>query len=65
MSVEIYRGRSLSVSEWCSHRGMSRAMFYLLRAEGKAPKTYCVGKRRYVGPTADREWLAAREAEAA
>jgi hypothetical protein len=39
-------------------------MFYLLDKQGKAPKTYYVGRKRLVGPEADVAWVREREAEA-
>jgi hypothetical protein len=59
------RNESFTVSEWCQHRRVSRAMLYKLMAQGLAPATYNVGNRRYVSPEADAAWLASREAEAA
>jgi hypothetical protein len=56
---------SMTVTEWCQHRRVSRAMAYKLWAQGKGPKYYCIGSRRYISAEADAAWLAAREAEAA
>lgn len=53
---------SYSVDEWCVLRKISRAKFYLMITEGTAPRTYHVGKRRYISAAADAAWLAAREA---
>jgi len=56
---------SFSVEEWCRHRKLSRASFYTLAQEGKAPRSYRVGSRRYISAEADAAWLREREAEAA
>jgi len=56
---------SFTLSEWCKHRRISKAMLYKLLAQGLGPATYFVGSRRYVSAQADAAWLASREAEAA
>jgi hypothetical protein len=38
-------------------------MFYKLDEQGKAPKTYHVGVRRFITDEADAAWLRDREAE--
>jgi Zn-dependent peptidase ImmA (M78 family) len=60
---ERQRRDSYSIAEWCVHRRISRAMFYLLDRQGLAPKTYYVGARRFISDEADAAWLTAREAE--
>jgi hypothetical protein len=40
-------------------------MYYKLKSQGLAPRTHSVGDKQLIGPDADRECLAAREAEAA
>jgi hypothetical protein len=57
-------GDSFSVEAWCKHRGLSRSMFYLLDKQGKAPRTYSVGKLRFITAESDLAWLRDREAEA-
>ena len=56
-------GPSYTIAEWCALRKVSRAMFYKLEAQGKAPRTYNVGTKRAISPAADAEWVCAREAE--
>ena len=51
---------SFSVEEWCRHRKLSRATFYELAQEGKAPKSYRVGCRRYISAEGDAAWLRER-----
>jgi predicted DNA-binding transcriptional regulator AlpA len=54
---------SYTLAEWCELRRISRAMFYKLAAEGKAPQTHNVGIKRLISPEADARWLRDREAE--
>ena len=56
---------SFTIDEWCAHRKVSRPMFYKLDAQGKAPKTHNAGRKRLISPTADADWLAETESEAA
>jgi len=45
-----------SVDEFCSAHAISRAMFYKLRADGKAPRTMSVGSRTLVSYEAAADW---------
>lgn len=56
---------SFTIPEWCRHRKVSRSMFYKIKSQGIAPKTYNVGARQLISAEADAEWLRAREAELA
>jgi len=58
------RNASMSIDEWCAHRRVSRAMLYKLWKEGKGPKWFHIGVRRFISEEADAAWLAEREAEA-
>ena len=53
---------SLTISEWCALRKVSRSMFYNLDNEGLAPKTHNVGVKRLISPDADAERLRQRDA---
>ena len=55
----------MTVNEWCHRRGYSRATFYRLRKQGKAPRVIGKDKAQRITVKADAEWEAAREAEAA
>ena len=55
---------SFTLAEWCAHRKVSRRMFYELKRQGLAPRTHNAGIKVLISSEADREWLAAREAEA-
>ena len=56
---------SYTLDEWCARRRVSRAMFYRLKTLGLAPRFHHAGTKVIISDEADREWLAAREAEAA
>jgi len=58
-----YAEGSFSLDEWCVRRRISRAMFYKLDEQGRAPKTHKVGARRLISAEADLAWVRAREAE--
>jgi len=47
---------SFGIKEFCASHGISRAQFYVLKDEGRAPRTYTVGRRRYVSAEAAAEW---------
>lgn len=49
--------------EWCKRNGVALTVAYKLIAEGHLP-TIKVGRRRYVTPAGERQFVAAREAEA-
>ena len=55
---------SFTIPEWCDNRRLSRAMFYKLDAQGKAPRTYYVGTKRLISDEADAAWMREQEAEA-
>lgn len=54
---------AMTVSEFCRAYRVSRARFYLLLSEGRAPQTYLVGCRRYIRTDAAKEWQARLEEE--
>jgi predicted DNA-binding transcriptional regulator AlpA len=45
-----------SVDEFCSAHAISRAMFYKLRADGRAPRTMSVGSRTLISYEAAADW---------
>jgi predicted DNA-binding transcriptional regulator AlpA len=57
--------RSLEISEFCELENFSRSMFYKLESQGKAPRTYNVGRKRLISPEARAAWRRDREAESA
>ena len=52
-----------SVDEFCSAHAISRAMFYKLRNEGKAPRTMSVGTRTLISFEAAADWRRQCESE--
>jgi predicted DNA-binding transcriptional regulator AlpA len=54
-----------SIDEFCRSHDISRAMFYKLLKENKAPRIMCVGARRLISDEAAVEWRRAMEAIAA
>jgi predicted DNA-binding transcriptional regulator AlpA len=55
--------RAMTLEEWCAARRISRGMFYKLRRQGRAPRTYTVGTRRFVSNEADQAWQAEQESQ--
>jgi hypothetical protein len=53
----------MTIDRWAESHELSRAFFYVLEKQGKAPRTYNVGKCRRISDEADLEWVRAREAE--
>jgi hypothetical protein len=67
-AADRVRGRnhqSYTVAEWCALRRISKAMFYKLRKQGKAPRLHNAGVKQLISPEADEDWITEREAEAA
>jgi hypothetical protein len=56
-------GASFTIPEWCKHRRVSVAMYYKLRAQGKAPATLDIGRHKTITVEADTAWVRARQAE--
>jgi predicted DNA-binding transcriptional regulator AlpA len=54
-----------TVPQWCHWHRISRSTFYSLLKIGSAPKSIKIGKSRRIPHSADLEWQAQREAEAA
>jgi predicted DNA-binding transcriptional regulator AlpA len=54
-----------SVDEFCAAHSISRAMFYKLRTDGKAPRTMSVGSRTLISCEAAADWRRLCESEAA
>jgi predicted DNA-binding transcriptional regulator AlpA len=58
-------GGAFGIATFCKRNDISRALFYKLDKQGKAPRTFKVGRRRLMTPAAEREWLASMEGTAA
>lgn len=47
---------AISIDEFCAAHDLSRATFYSLRKEGKAPRVMVVGRRVLISTDSAREW---------
>jgi len=56
---------SFTIKEFCAAEKISRAFFYKLQSQGKAPRTYPLGSDRRISREAWRAWRAERQTEAA
>lgn len=56
---------SFTIQEFCAAEKISRAFFYKLQSQGKAPRTYPIGSNRRISREAYSTWRTARETEAA
>jgi hypothetical protein len=56
---------AFSVSEFCRLHSISVPLFYKLKAQGKAPKTFYAGVRQLISREAAAAWRRAREQETA
>ena len=50
-----------TVKTFCLAHQMSRAQLYVLWRRGEGPKTYTVGRRRYISLAAAAEWVCRNE----
>ncbi len=57
--------RSFSIDEWCELHSLSRAFFYKLASQGRAPATFKVGRVTRITEQANMAWIAEREAASA
>jgi excisionase family DNA binding protein len=55
--------QSFTIDEFCEAEKISRSFFYKLDSQGKAPKTYPIGRTRRISLDAYKAWRTAREAE--
>jgi predicted site-specific integrase-resolvase len=53
----------MTIGEWCKMHSISRGTYYLLRKEGKAPRTIMCRSRPRITEEANAEWIRAREEE--
>ena len=52
----MHNNQAYSVSLFCQSHGISRALYYKLAKEGKAPQTMQVGRRKLISREAAAEW---------
>jgi predicted DNA-binding transcriptional regulator AlpA len=57
--------RSFSIADFCALHHISRAHWYKINAAGQGPKTFKIGCSVRISETANNEWQARLEAEAA
>lgn len=57
-------GEAFGIATFCKHYGISRALFYKLQSQGKAPKTFNLGRRVLITKDAARKWLRTMEGAA-
>lgn len=57
--------QSYTIEQFCQRQNISRAYFYILANEGKAPRSFKLGRTTRISEAAVAEWIAAREAETA
>jgi hypothetical protein len=55
---------SFTIDEFCGRHKFSRSTYYKLQRVGKGPRTMPVLDCVRISEDAEREWVAAREAEA-
>jgi predicted DNA-binding transcriptional regulator AlpA len=65
MSRNSEMDESFTIQEFCAAEKISRAFFYKLQSQGKAPLTYPLGSNRRISLEAYLAWRTARESEAA
>lgn len=47
---------TFTILDWCKDNCISRAMFYKLAAEGLAPRTMKIGRKRLISAEAAADW---------
>ncbi|MDA1277985.1 MAG: transcriptional regulator [Verrucomicrobia bacterium] len=55
--------QAFSIVQFCEAHGFSRAMFYLLMKDGRAPAVMKVGKRTLISAEAAADWRKRMESE--
>lgn len=53
-----------SIPAFCDENDISKAFFYKLRKEGKAPKITKLGSRSFITPDSRQDWLESLSQEA-
>ena len=54
----------LSIPEFCAAYGISRSCLYNMMADGRAPKSVKIGKKRLISVAAAEAWLSDLEGSA-
>lgn len=64
LQPDVTGRKASSIDEFCTDHRISRAMFYKLLAEGKAPRVMKVGSRTLISIEAAAAWRARMETAA-
>ncbi|VAW71462.1 hypothetical protein MNBD_GAMMA13-1870 [hydrothermal vent metagenome] len=57
-------GEAFGIADFCATYGISRALFYKLKKDNRAPQTFNLGRRVLISRQAARNWLRAMEGAA-
>lgn len=55
--------KAFTINDFCKAYSISRSLFYKLKDQDKAPKTFTLGKRVLISSEAAQEWQASMEAQ--
>jgi hypothetical protein len=55
---------AFTIAEFCQRNGISRGMFYKIKATGKGPRLMEIGSHKRISAEAEFDWKRAREADA-
>lgn len=65
MNKQPLETQAYSIEAFCKTHHIARATYYLLVKQGKAPRTFRVGKKPLISVEAAAEWRRQMEAESA
>jgi predicted DNA-binding transcriptional regulator AlpA len=54
--------KAYTINDFCKAYSISRSLFYKLKEQGKAPKTFTLGKRVLISSEAAESWQESLEA---
>lgn len=57
----MINNKASSITEFCNQHSISRALFYKLQKQGKAPRVMTVGRRKLISNEAAKEWREAMQ----
>jgi hypothetical protein len=61
--MESFHYNAYSIPQFCTSHSISRALFYLLKREGRAPAIMKVGRRTLISADAAAAWRKRMESE--
>jgi hypothetical protein len=56
---------TFTIDQWCKRRQIAKSFYFKLQKHGKGPRFFRVGAKVLITAQADKDWVAAREAETA